>query len=242
MLEVHHLRKSYGDKVAVQDLSFHVPRGSITAFLGPNGAGKTTTLRMILGLLRRDQGAIHIDGHDVDVHPEIIYQQTGYVPDSPNVYSHLTGREFLTFVAELRRIKLSPEAVQQRLEEFGLKGHEDYLASTYSLGMKKRLMLAAALLHNPSLLILDEPTSGLDPVGIRFLKDLLRKVTAGGGAVLMSTHLLPSAQEVADRVLIIHKGRLLLETELTEVLRTGGNLEETFMSLITFQLSAGGRP
>ncbi len=232
MLEVHHLRKSYGDKVAVQDLSFHVPRGSITAFLGPNGAGKTTTLRMILGLLRRDQGAIHIDGHDVDVHPEIIYQQTGYVPDSPNVYSHLTGREFLTFVAELRRIKLSPEAVQQRLEEFGLKGHEDYLASTYSLGMKKRLMLAAALLHNPSLLILDEPTSGLDPVGIRFLKDLLRKVTAGGGAVLMSTHLLPSAQEVADRVLIIHKGRLLLETELTEVLRTGGNLEETFMSLI----------
>jgi len=232
MLEVHHLRKSYGDKVAVQDLSFHVPRGSITAFLGPNGAGKTTTLRMILGLLRRDQGAIHIDGHDVDVHPEIIYQQTGYVPDSPNVYSHLTGREFLTFVAELRRIKLSPEAVQQRLEEFGLKGHEDYLASTYSLGMKKRLMLAATLLHNPSLLILDEPTSGLDPVGIRFLKDLLRKVTAGGGAVLMSTHLLPSAQEVADRVLIIHKGRLLLETELTEVLRTGGNLEETFMSLI----------
>lgn len=229
MLRVSNLCKWFGTKGAVRDISFHIPAGGIAVLLGPNGAGKTTALRLIMGLLSRDKGQVIVNGTDVAQNPHVLYHDVGYVPDAPNLYSHLTGLEFLSFVAELRKLPDPKTRAESMLQEYGLTKDAKNMIGGYSLGMKKRIMLAAALLHNPKMLILDEPSSGLDPIGMRFLQDVFTSVAARGGAVLMSTHLLAAAAEIATHVVIIDGGQVRLQSTLQELARHGETLESAFM-------------
>jgi len=232
MLEIRGVAKRFGGLTAVDDLSVTIAAGTIHAFLGPNGAGKTTTIRMCVGLLRPDRGSILVDGHDVAEDGVAARQIMAYVPDEPYLYDRLTGREFLDFTA--RVYGLSRAVFAQRLaeasERFSLSGFLDQLAEGYSHGMRQRVVLAAAMLHAPRLLIVDEPLVGLDPKHIRACLEFLKDVALQGGAVLMSTHTMATVEEIAHQVTVIDRGRALASGSVAQV-RGAKGLEQRFFEL-----------
>src|SRR5438067_5534059 len=208
MIDIRNVTKRYGPKVAVRDLSLHVPAGELFAFLGPNGAGKTTTIKMLCGLLFPSSGTVSVGGFDLVSHGDRARALISYVPDMPYLYEKLTGREFLQFTADL--YGLAPAYGRRRIDEmvelFSLYGFVDELTERYSHGMRQRTVFAAALLHDPRVLIVDEPTVGLDPRSVRLLKDLLRKQADAGCTVFLSSHSLDVVEELADRIGILNKG------------------------------------
>jgi ABC-2 type transport system ATP-binding protein len=212
MIHFDHVSKRYGERAAVTDLTLDVQPGQVFALLGPNGAGKTTTIKMTVGLLRPSSGRVELCGVDVAADPRRACRLLGYVPDVPYLYDKLTGREFLRFVAEMHALGAGSAArVDRQVDEFQLQEFCDDLTESYSHGMKHRLALAAALLHDPPVLVLDEPLVGLDPRHVRLVKDLLCRRAAAGTTILMSTHLLAVAEEIAGRIGIVDRGQLRFE-------------------------------
>ncbi len=244
MIELRSVTKTYGQKVAVDSLSLSVGPGELFAFLGPNGAGKTTTIKMIVGLLRATEGEVRVCGHNIADDVRRVVRLLGYVPDEPIPYGKLTGREFLEFVAQMREMSAREIAAAIERETHNLRLGEflDALVETYSHGMRQRLCLASALLHNPRVLVIDEPTVGLDPRSIRMVKDLLKQQAAAGTTIFMSTHTLPVAEEIADRIGIVVYGRLKFfgtRREVAQEMQTHGlSLERFFLDLTE---SRGGR-
>ncbi len=236
MIRIDNVTKLYGPKVAVRDLNLHVPAGELFAFLGPNGAGKTTTIKMLCGLLHPTTGSVSIGGFDVRAQGDHARALVSYVPDQPFLYEKLTGREFLQFTADLYAMPASRTAdkIEEVIDLFHLDEFVDDLTERYSHGMRQRTVFAAALVHEPKLLIADEPTVGLDPKSIRELKVLLRKLAAGGMTVFLSTHTLDIAQELADRIGILDRGQLLgcgTMTDLRKQANQDGSLEDLFMKI-----------
>ena len=241
LIETRNLIKRYGDKIAVNDVSFDVHGGEIFGFLGPNGAGKTTTIKMIVGLLRPSEGTVKVAGYDVVTAPIQAKAACGYVPDEPNLYAKLTGRELLRFVGDL--YGLDPAQAARRSEEllrlFGLSEAADDTTDSYSHGMQQKTSLAAALVHDPRVLILDEPTVGLDPKSARLIKDLLRQIADRGAAVMLSTHILEIAQNMCDRIGIINKGKLIAAGTMDELRQVEGVQGETSLEDIFLSLTGG---
>ena len=237
MIETVNLTKKYGEFVAVNDLNLNVKAGEIYGFLGPNGAGKTTTIRMITGLLHPTSGKVLINGIDIWQEPIRAKAQIGLIPDTPSVYPKLSGNEFLDFIASIYEIprKESRRKIAEILEMLDLTHKADELIETYSHGMKQKIVIAAALLHDPSVLILDEPTVGLDPKSAKLIKDLLKAFALKGKTVFMSTHILEIAEKMCDRVGIINYGELIAEGTIEELRnRVGkgeGSLEDLFLEL-----------
>ena len=238
MIELVNLTKRYAETLAVDDVSLSVPAGEVFGFLGPNGAGKTTTIRMMMGLLQPTCGAVILGGHDLAREPIAAKQLCGFVPDRPHIYEKLTGAEFLAFVAGLYAVPSAVAATRSDdlLEMFDLTQWATELVESYSHGMKQRLVLAAALIHAPRLLIVDEPMVGLDPRGARLLKRTLRQLAQGGATVFMSTHSLEVAEETCDRIGIINQGRLIALGTVEELRRQAGShsnarLEAIFLTL-----------
>lgn len=237
-LRVVDLSKSYGGKQAVDKLGFEVKRGELYALLGPNGAGKTTTLRMIAGLLSADSGAISVFGVDARADPLGAKRLIAWLPDEPMIYDKLTVWEYLEFVAGLWGVetKTASGRAEEMLKLLGLWDNRNDRCETFSRGMKQKAVLAAALIHEPKLLMLDEPLTGLDAAASRFVKDLLRKKVADGAAVILTTHILEVAERMADRIGIIKNGKLLVEGHLSDLQARAGaagqSLEDVFLSLV----------
>jgi ABC-2 type transport system ATP-binding protein len=238
LIETENLTKLYGEKRAVEQVSFGVFPGEVFGFLGPNGAGKTTTIKMIVGLLQPTSGRVRVAGFDVQEHPLQAKAASGYVPDTPNLYDKLSGVEFLRFVGDLYEIDRGQ--VERRIDEllrlFELTQAAEDAIDSYSHGMQQKTALAAALVHDPKVLVLDEPTSGLDPKSARLIKDILRQMADRGSAVFLSTHILEIAERMCDRIGIIHQGKLIAVGTMDELrsasLSTQGtSLEDIFLSL-----------
>jgi ABC-2 type transport system ATP-binding protein len=236
MIELLEVTKVYGDKLAVDQLNLDVKRGELFAFLGPNGAGKTTTIKMLCGLLFPTKGRLRVGGFDVLKEGDRARQIISYVPDQPFLYEKLTGREFLEFIMEMYAMDatLGLKRIGELIETFDLAGFADDLTESYSHGMKQRTVFAAALLHRPEVLIVDEPMVGLDPKSQRLVKDLMRQEIARGATVFMSTHLLGDVEELATRIGIVHRGRLIgcgtMDT-LRKQAAHDGSLEDVFLRL-----------
>ena len=236
MIELVGLRKQYGSFVAVRDLSLSVQQGTVFGFLGPNGAGKTTTIRMLMGILVPTAGAATIGGLDCQHDRIEVKRRVGYLPDAPIFYDFLRGREILQFVGEMHGQSLGEAAANaaRLLDELALAEAAEEFAINYSMGMKKKLGLACALMHDPPVLILDEPTNGLDPRAAREVQDRLRRSSAEGKTIFLSTHLLDMAERLCSRVGIIYQGELVAQgthQELRARLVPGGSLEEVFLKV-----------
>ncbi len=236
MLTAQGLRREFDHKVAVKDVSFTVGSGELFGFLGPNGAGKTTTIRMLTGLLTPTAGRVVVG--DVDLHkdPQAAKRMIGYVPDRPLVYDKLTGREYLQFMTELYDVpeQEASSRAGNYLRQFELTDAQDELVGSYSLGMKQKISLIGQLIHSPQVLLLDEPTVGLDPKAARRLRDVLRELCDGGAAVLISTHLLPIAELMCDRVGIMDRGTIIADgtvAELRSRYDSDASLEDLFLQL-----------
>jgi ABC-2 type transport system ATP-binding protein len=236
MIDFQSLSKVYGSFNAVKPLSLTVKRGEVFGFLGPNGAGKTTTIRMMMGILVPTSGHVLIDNLDCHAEPAEVKRRVGYLPDTPVFYDYLRGREILQFVGEMHGLPRAEVAERSArlLAEFGLQeAGEDY-AVNYSLGMKKRLGLACALIHDPAVLILDEPINGLDPRASRDVQERLLAAAARGVTIFVSTHLLDMAEKLCDRVGIIHHGQLVATGTLDEIraeASASGSLEDVFLKI-----------
>ncbi|MCP4372533.1 MAG: ABC transporter ATP-binding protein, partial [Deltaproteobacteria bacterium] len=211
MIELKDLTKKYVDFPAVDHLNLSIQKGEIFGFIGPNGAGKTTTIKMIGGILEPTSGSIMIAGINMKNHPEKAKSKIGFIPDRPYLYEKLTGMEFLKFVADLYGVDsdIFLKKAGQHLKMFSLLDWSNELIESYSHGMKQRLIMAAALLHDPEVIIVDEPMVGLDPVAIMMVKDLFKNLAKQGVTVFMSTHTLKIAEEICDRIGVIHKGQLI---------------------------------
>lgn len=237
MIQLTHLTKRYGNFMAVDRLNIAVERGEIFGFIGPNGAGKTTTIRMMAGVLKPTEGAVVIGGIPMATDPVAAKKIIGFVPDRPFLYEKLTGMEFMRFSADLYGVGngIFREKAEGLLLQFSLYDWADHLIEAYSHGMKQRLVIASALLHDPRVIIIDEPMVGLDPAGIRMVKDLFRELAARGTAVFMSTHTLEIAEDLCDRIGIIHRGRLVALGTTGDLRGTArlieGDLEEVFLRL-----------
>lgn len=235
-IEISGVTKRFGNFTAVDNLSLQIARGELFAFLGPNGAGKTTTIKMISGLLAADAGTVKVCGHPMGRDGRAAKAQLAYVPDQPFLYEKLTGREFLEFVAQM--YGLAPDFAEQRARMLAhrleMDSFLDQLTESYSHGMKQRTVLAAALLHQPTVLVIDEPLIGLDPKTVRTVKDLMKEMTQAGQTIFMSTHTLEVAESLADRIGIIRHGRLMAVGTLEDLRRgasPGSSLEEIFLTL-----------
>jgi ABC-2 type transport system ATP-binding protein len=240
MIAIHDLVKNYGPFTAVDGVSLDVPQGEIHGFLGPNGAGKTTTLRMIAGLLKPSAGRILVNGHDLATEPEAAKMSLGFIPDRPFIYEKLTGGEFLRFHGGLYGLE-DPgisERVHEMLELFELGRWQHELVESYSHGMKQRLVMCAAFLHRPRAVVVDEPMVGLDPRGARLIKDVFRKMSARGVAILMSTHTLEVAQEMCDRISIILKGRIIARGTVPDI-RAMGDGHDDQLTSVFLKLTGG---
>jgi ABC-2 type transport system ATP-binding protein len=239
MISLSHVSKSYGTLVAVHNVSLEIPPGSIFAFLGVNGAGKTTTIRMMAGILRPTSGTITLGGYDIASHPLEAKQIIGYVPDRPFIYPKLTGREFLYFICDLYRVPASQTdtRIDRILDEYSLTPWQDALVESYSHGMRQRIAMCAAMVHEPQILIVDEPMVGLDPHGARDFKAALQRYAKAGVTVFLSTHSLNVAEELADHLAIIHRGSILTNGTLEQIRAAAGRptegLEEMFLELTT---------
>jgi len=236
MIEFHEVSKTYGDFTAVRNLALAVDQGEVFGFLGPNGAGKTTTIRMMMGILVPSDGRIIIDGLDCQVDRLQVKQRVGYLPDNPVFYDYLRGREILTFVGEMhgQRRDEAQRRAAVLLDELALDDAAEEFAVNYSTGMKKKLGLACALIHDPAVLILDEPTNGLDPRASRHVQDRIRLSAEQGKTIFLSTHLLDMAERLCGRVGIIDKGDLVAVGPLRDLqnkLVPGGSLEEVFLKV-----------
>jgi ABC-2 type transport system ATP-binding protein len=237
MIAIHDLVKQYGKFTAVDGITLDVKPGEIHGFLGPNGAGKTTTLRMIAGLLKPTSGRIVVNGHDSAAEPELAKASLGFIPDRPFIYEKLTAGEFLRFHAGL--YGLDGDGVSGRVHEmldlFELRRWENELVESFSHGMKQRLVMCSAFLHRPQAVAVDEPMVGLDPRGARLIKDVFRRMSEHGVAILMSTHTLEVAQEMCQRISIILKGRIIAQGTVDEVRGLGGggndHLTSVFLKL-----------
>jgi ABC-2 type transport system ATP-binding protein len=240
MIAIQDLVKHYGPFTAVDGVSLEVTPGEIHGFLGPNGAGKTTTLRMIAGLLKPTAGRILVNGHDIAAEPEAAKRSLGFIPDRPFIYEKLTGGEFLRFHGGLYGLEDSAiaERVREMLELFELSRWEHELVESFSHGMKQRLVMGAAFLHRPSAVVVDEPMVGLDPRGARLIKDVFRKMSARGVAILMSTHTLEVAQEMCDRISIILKGRIIARGTVPEI-RAMGDSHDDQLTAVFLKLTGG---
>jgi ABC-2 type transport system ATP-binding protein len=240
LIELRGVTKYYGNKKAVDGLDLTVRAGELFAFLGPNGAGKTTTIKMVCGLLAPTSGEVRVGGHAAM--SQSSRQLIAYVPDSPYLYGKLTGREFLRFVVEMygKDPHESAGRIEELIDTFEMRDYVDELCENYSHGMKQRVVFASALVHEPRALIVDEPLVGLDPRSARIVKDLFLAQARAGVAVLMSTHLLAIAEELADTIGIIDQGRMLMEGSLSEIRERAqmhGPLEDLFL-----KLTGGDRP
>jgi ABC-2 type transport system ATP-binding protein len=237
MIRIINLRKQYGRLAAVDNLNIEVAPGEIFGFLGPNGAGKTTTIRVMMGILRASSGRVILGGHDVEQEPQQAKAIAGFIPDRPFIYEKLSGKEFLTFIAKLHRMESARlrRRIDELLEYFELANWQDELVEGFSHGMKQRLVLCAALVHEPRILIVDEPMVGLDPKGARTIKDLFRSLAKNGTTVFLSTHSISVAEEVCHRIGIIQKGHLIASGTMADIYRlTRGhesNLEDAFLEL-----------
>ena len=240
MIAIHDLVKQYGRFTAVDGVSLDVPPGEIHGFLGPNGAGKTTTLRMIAGLLKPTAGRIVVNGHDVATDAEAAKASLGFIPDRPFIYEKLTAGEFLRFHGGLYGLEDAGIAgrVREMLELFELGRWEDELVESFSHGMKQRVVMCAAFLHRPRAVVVDEPMVGLDPRGARLIKDVFRKMSARGVAILMSTHTLEVAQEMCDRISIILKGRIIASGTVGDI-RAMGDLGDDHLTSVFLKLTGG---
>jgi ABC-2 type transport system ATP-binding protein len=242
-LALHGLTKCF-DRPAVDDLDLTVYGGEFYALVGPNGAGKTTTLRMLVGLLKPDSGSIAIDNIDALADPVAAKQITAWLSDEPMIYDRLTPFEYLEFVAGLWRIDASEAETRTRelLGWLGLEPHAHERCEGFSKGMRQKVALAGALVHDPKLIVLDEPLTGLDAGSARLVKNVLRERVAAGGTVIMTTHILEVAERMADRIGIIANGRLIAEGTLDELRKKTGaaasSLEDTFLALVAEQVAA----
>ena len=241
MIAVQQLVKEYGRFRAVDGVSLEVPPGEIHGFLGPNGAGKTPTMRMIAGLLKPSAGRILVNGHDLEQEPEAAKGSLGFIPDRPYIYDKLTAGEFLTFHAGL--YGLEGDGVQSRVHEmldlFELRRWESELIESFSHGMKQRLVMSAAFLHRPRAVAVDEPMVGLDPRGARLIKDVFRRMSERGVAILMSTHTLEVAEEMCHRISIIQKGRIIAQGTVDEVRRLAGSTTDDHLTSVFLKLTGG---
>ncbi|MEK6561634.1 MAG: ABC transporter ATP-binding protein, partial [Candidatus Binatota bacterium] len=235
MIRLENLSKHYGRLAAVDSLNLEVQRGEIFGFLGPNGAGKTTTIRVMMGILRATSGRVTLGGYDVEQEPEKAKAITGFIPDRPFIYEKLSGREFLKFVGSLHRVDaaLLQRRIPELLEHFELSDWKDELVESYSHGMKQRLVLCASLIHQPKILIVDEPMVGIDPRGTRMLKDLFLSLAKKGTTLFLSTHSISIAEEICQRIGIIHKGKLIASGTMADLYRLAkvkeGRLESVFL-------------
>lgn len=239
MIELKSLTKKYGDYKAVDDLNLFVKKGEIFGFIGPNGAGKTTTIKMIGGILAPSAGSVTVAGIDIQKEPEKAKRKIGFIPDRPYLYEKLTGREFLKFTADLYGVPadIFNKKAQQNLEMFSLADWSDELIESYSHGMKQRLIMSAALLHDPEVIIVDEPMVGLDPMAIMMVKDLFQRLAHKGVTVFMSTHTLAVAEDICERIGVINKGHLIASGTTADLRRqanvTDADLERVFINLTT---------
>lgn len=235
MLIINHLTKHYkGGSKGVTDLSLHVMPGDICAFIGHNGAGKTTTLKCIAGIHGYDAGEIRIGGISLHDDPLACKQMTAYIPDNPDLYEYLTGIQYLNFIADIFKVPAEErkERIKRYGDEFEIMESFGDLISSYSHGMKQKLAIISALLHEPRLLVLDEPFVGLDPKASVILKERMRKLCAGGGAIFFSTHVLEVAEKLCNKVAMIKEGRLIAEGTMEEVVKQGNTLESIFMEVV----------
>ena len=232
MLVIDHLTKTFGDKIAVDDLSLHIAPGEIYGFIGHNGAGKTTTIKACCGILRPDRGSIRIAGKSVLDDPISCKQNLAYIPDNPDLYEFLSGIGYLNFVADI--FGVSQQERQERIHKyaalFDLTGDLAQPISSYSHGMKQKLAIISALIHEPKLIIMDEPFVGLDPAASHLLKELMREHCKNGGAIFFSTHVLEVAEKLCDKVAIIRKGKLIASGTMQEV-KGNQSLEDVFLEL-----------
>lgn len=232
MLKIEHLTKSYGDKKAVDDLSLHIAPGEIYGFIGHNGAGKTTTIKACCGILQADCGEVYIDGISVKENPIAAKAKLAYIPDNPDLYTFMTGIQFLNFIGDV--FGVSAEDRQARIRKyadlFELTSDLAQPISAYSHGMKQKLAVVSALLHEPKLLIMDEPFVGLDPKASHILKELMRELCNAGGAIFFSTHVLEVAEKLCDKVAIIKNGRLIKSGAMEDV-KGDASLENVFLEL-----------
>lgn len=239
MIEFEGVSRSYGDTLAVRKLDLQIASGELFAMLGHNGAGKTTTIKMLVGLLRPETGKVLVDGRDVVSQVRDATRCIGYVPDEPYLYDKLSGREFLQFVAQMHGLTKTEAqaAIDREIDRFGLGRFADDLAESYSHGMKQRTVFAAALLHDPPVLVVDEPLVGLDPHSIRLVKDLLRERADAGTSIFMSTHTLAAAEEVADRIGVMQKGELIFLGTVDQLRDShdadGESLEAMYLSMVS---------
>jgi len=237
MIALKNLSKKYSDILAVDNLNLVVPQGEIFGFIGPNGAGKTTTINMMGGILAPTSGTVTICGINMAAQPEKAKSKIGFIPDRPYLYEKLTGMEFLMFTADLYGVDEDDffNRSQEKLEMFYLNDWSNELIESYSHGMKQRLVMASALLHDPEVIIVDEPMVGLDPVAIKMVKDLFKHLARKGVTIFMSTHTLKVAEDICDRIGIIHKGRLIASGTSEELKRKAqaveADLEHVFIRL-----------
>lgn len=232
MLQIQHLTKTYGDKTAVNDLSLHILPGEIYGFIGHNGAGKTTTLKSVAGILGFDSGDILVCGISVRKDPIACKQRLAYIPDNPDLYDFMTGIQYLNFIADIFGVDAAKR--QERIQKYGdlFEVTNDLAApiSAYSHGMKQKLAIVSAWLHDPQLILMDEPFVGLDPKAAHTLKGMMREVCDAGGAIFFSTHVLEVAEKLCDKVAIIKGGRLIRSGTMEEV-KGDDSLEDVFLEL-----------
>ncbi|WP_425398912.1 ABC transporter ATP-binding protein [Aeoliella sp.] len=244
IVEFKAVGRDYGAKRAVDNLNLELMPGELFALLGHNGAGKTTTIKMLVGLLRPQVGTVMVGGYDIVEATREAVSILGYVPDQPYLYDKLSGREFLEFIAgmygyDARQAKV---LIDREVERFGLESFVDDLCESYSHGMKQRTVFAAAMLHNPQVLVVDEPMVGLDPQSIRLVKDLLREEVSQGLCVFMSTHTLAAAEEIADRIGVMRQSKLLFTGTVDQLRKEHPDSHESLESLYLHLMSDNGHP
>jgi len=235
MLSISHLTKHYkGSAKGVTDISLTIEPGDIYAFIGHNGAGKTTTLKCIAGIQGFDSGEIRINGIDIKENPLDCKKSLAYIPDNPDLYEYLTGIQYLNFIADVFQVEAAArqERIRRYADEFEITPSLGDLISTYSHGMKQKLAVISALVHQPKLLLLDEPFVGLDPKASVILKDIMKSICAQGGAIFFSTHVLDVAEKLCNKIAIIKEGSLVFSGDMSELLQKGHSLESIFMEVV----------
>ena len=232
MLKIDHLTKTYGEKTAVDDLSLHIQPGELYGFIGHNGAGKTTTLKSVVGILQFDSGEITIDGVSVKADPITCKKSIAYIPDNPDLYDFMTGMQYLDFVCDIFGVAadVRQERIQALAEGFELTADLAQPISSYSHGMKQKLAIISAWVHEPKLVVMDEPFVGLDPKAAHLMKGMMREICDKGGAIFFSTHVLEVAERLCDKVAIIKGGRLVRSGTMEEV-KGDTSLESVFLEL-----------
>lgn len=232
MLRIEHLTKKYGEKKAVDDLSLHIEKGEIYGFIGHNGAGKTTTIKSVVGILDFDEGEIFIDGKSVKKDSLECKRVIAYIPDNPDLYEFMSGLQYLNFISDIFGVeeKDRKERIEKYSTAFEIKDDLASPISSYSHGMKQKLAIISALVHDPKLIIMDEPFVGLDPIASHLLKDIMREKCNEGGAIFFSTHVLEVAEKLCDKIAIIKGGKLIKSGTMEEV-RGDSSLESVFLEL-----------